>query len=300
MGREGRRTQRTGGALAGVAGLAVALLVAGCSGVNHLREAQLAFNEASTLDNQHRLGLGADARAIEVGDRPDTPVPASAALTATTAIQGGYAATLLSLEKIPKEDTKRLRADRLWGVKLTLEALAQWRLGRYDDALRTAAQALGNEGAQLFPRDAAVLTALPGLINTDIAYQKIRTWKRDPKTPCRTSDGAEIADLVACVEGRLVGPRGAVSDLGAARRKVDPGHPVNVYLIQSQLGAYRNYQVAFQEVNRRSPAADDPARGAAQCSLRDLRILLESLDEDTRVVRDWKDKFGLDPSKCQD
>jgi tetratricopeptide (TPR) repeat protein len=228
--------------------ITIALLVglaAGCASINHLREAQDAFNQAAATENALRF---------------DTK--ASDAAAGLIAVRSGYASALLSLEKL--EDSKeqaQLRNDGLWGTALTLKALTQWRLGQFDKAIATADQAKQNAGDQVYPRDQAVMMALPGLVKTDQAYDKI----------------VRSNTTLVEVEGLLIGERGAVTDIQRARTQTDKDHPVQVYLLQAQLAAYRNYQVALDRLkNHATVSATDPARVQANAQLKELRRLLKA------------------------
>jgi len=241
-----------------------ALLAASCVSVNHLREAQETFNQAAAAENALRL----DSK------------PADAVATSGS-VRSGYASALLSLEKLEPDDQQKLRADGLWGTTLTLKALAQWRLGLYDKALETARDAQKNAGDQLYPRDRTVLIALPGLIKTDQGFNK-------------TLSKAPLAD----VEALLIGDNGAVTDLETARNTVDKGHPIQLYLIQAQLAAYRNYQVALDLLkNHATVPANDPARTNANAQLKQLNQLLQaqkSGDAGDKLVEYWVELCALD------
>jgi hypothetical protein len=217
------------------------IITVGCAGVNRLREAQDVFNQTAAAENSVRFDFN----------------PADAAANLAS-VRSGYASALLSLNKIEAEDVKSLQQDGLWGTALTLKALCQWRLGLFSEAIITTEDAQKNAGDQIYPRDRAVLAALPGLIKTDQAYNKIIAKK--PLT--------EVNEL-------LTGERGAVSDIQRARGIVDGKHPVQIYLIQAQLAAYRNFTVAQDRLNNGStvPAAD-PVRIAANKQLKELNDLL--------------------------
>lgn len=227
--------------------IAIAALVglaSGCASINHLREAQDAFNQAAASDNALRF----DSKASD-------------AAAAIIAVRSGYASALLSLEKLESSKQQaELRNNGLWGTALTLKALTQWRLGQFDKAVATADQARQNAGDQIYPRDQAVVTALPGLVKTDQAYDKI--FRQNT--------------TLTEVEGLLIGERGAVADIQRARAQTDKDHPVQVYLVQAQLAAYRNYQVALDRLkNHATVAATDPARTNANGQLKDLSRLLK-------------------------
>lgn len=227
-------------------GISIALLLtlaAGCASVNRLREAQDAFNQAAAAENALRF----DAKPSD-------------AIGGLVSVRSGYASALLSLGKLAhSKDEAQLRKDGLWGTALTLKALSQWRLGQFDQAIATAQLARETAGSQIYPRDLALITALPGLVKTDQAYDKA----------LRTNT------TLAEVEGLLIGERGAVANIQSARGQVDKDHPVQVYLIQAQLAAYRNFQVAFDYLKQHQETvpATHPARAAANEQLKELRRL---------------------------
>jgi hypothetical protein len=250
-------------------GLSIAVLVAlatGCADVNRLREAQDSFNQAAASENALRFDTkSADATASLASAR------------------SGYASALLSLEKLENSKGRtQLRNDGLWGTALTLKALTQWRLGQFDKAIATAELARQNAGDQMYPRDLAMITALPGLVKTDQAYDKIlRT-----NTPL-----SDITDL-------LVGDHGAVADIQNARGRIDRDHPVQVYLLQAQLAAYRNFQVALdRRQNHATVSTNNPAFADANAQLKELNRLLKMQNAGTSgqdLVDYWRQLCGLD------
>ena len=251
-------------------GVSIAVLVAlaaGCADVNRLREAQDSFNQAAATENALRF----DTKATD------------ASTTGLASVRSGYASALLSLEKLENsKDRTQLRNDGLWGTALTLKALTQWRLGQFDKAIATAELARQSAGDQMYPRDLAVITALPGLVKTDQAYDKIlRT-----NTPL-----SDIKDL-------LVGDRGAVADIQNARGKVDRDHPVQVYLVQAQLAAYRNFQVALdRRQNHATVPPNDPALANANAQVKELNRLLKlqgAGDSGQKLVEYWVELCALD------
>jgi hypothetical protein len=239
-------------------------VIAGCTGINRLHEAQNAFNQAAALENTIQLETSQDA---------------SGAVKALS-IRSGYTDALMSLEKIESKDIQKLKQDGLLGSLLTLKALAQWRLGLYDKALATAAEAKKAED-QLYPRDRCLLEALPGLIKIDQAYQKIE------------KGGSKLEE----VKFLLTGDRGAVKDLDSARGLVNKDHSVQIYLIQSQLSAYRNLYIAYIRLNNGKPIEEDnPARKDAEKQLMDLKSLLaQNMDKEAanRLINDWNQKLHI-------
>ena len=258
--------------------LAVGLaLPVGCGGVNQLREAQSAFNEAAALENSLRF----DPERLVQAD-------GSATVGGLASVQSGYAAALHSLEALDSNEEQALKHEKLWGVALTLKALTYWRLGRHDEALDTAATVNAEASDQLFPRDAAVVRALPGLVKTDLAYQYT--------VETATLDAVAKANSLAKVKGYLLGNEGAQGDLKAALAKVDAEHPVRVYLLQAKLATYRNLRVAYQKLDDETNLPME-AKTQAAADLKGLNSLLRKLgagEARERIVTTWSRLLNLD------
>jgi hypothetical protein len=283
-------------------------VIAGCQSVNHLRDAQEAFHRAAALENKLRYAANDPNSLLKT--------EASETLAEVGSVQSSYAAALMSLENV---DETTLKQDRLWGSALTLKALTQWRLGRYADALSTAETAKANAN-QLFPRDAAVVEALPGLIKIDFAYARIRQMKPLLKKTADISS-AELEKknkaivqenepiLIKEIKPRLVGDTGeaegsAVQDLQRARAQVEPDHPVHVYLLQAQLAAFRNYAAAYAQCYGVALPTDDPAQKVAAWNLWELQELLQTIYGDhypgsdgQRLIAHWETTYTLKAKK---
>ncbi|HVR35807.1 MAG TPA: hypothetical protein VMS21_08145 [Methylomirabilota bacterium] len=259
------------GTLSALAGILAIVAATGCVSVNHLRDAQESFNQAAAAENALRL-------------ESTTPIDASGGgtLAAWSSARNGYASALLSLEKLEAADRQRLRQDGLWGTALTLKALSQWRLGHFDGALATAVEARETAADQIYPRDQALLWALPGLIKTDQAYHKILRGNSLPE-----------------VEALLIGANGAISDIQSARKLAETDHPVHQYLLQAKLAAYRNFQVALDRLqNHATVPVDHSARVEANADLKELDRLLKARNTGTdggNLVEYWATLCALDP-----
>jgi hypothetical protein len=241
---------------------------------NRLREAQEAFNQAATAETQLQFDV----------ELPEGPVQGQ--LARNTTIQNGYASALLSLGKIEQQDVERLKSDKLWGNVLALKALAQWKLGLLDQARQTAAEAQQAGGDQLLPRDQALLLALPGLIKVDEAFAALQ---RLPAEPSATQRAAALQNVQLLVSD-------AVSGIDKGRVAAGAAHPVQVYLIQAELAAFRNLQFAQETLGEGDDRALPAARRAeVQRLLKDLKCQTERLKAPSSIVSYWAGRLTLTP-----
>jgi hypothetical protein len=263
--------------------LALVFAVAGigCAQINHLREAQDAFNQAAHSENALRFN----------------PVPHIEAASLSAAARTGYASVLVSLDRLDPQEISRLKGDKLWGNVLALKALTQWRLRLYPQAKKTATAALELPGDELHPRDRTLMTALPALIRIDQVHHFISLRE--------INENEEISknDFDANIRTPLLN---AVTILDGARKLVAPDEPVQIYLIQAQLAAYRNLKIGYRKF---SPEGRDSVPGAlkneAQDRLQDLSdVLLATIgsgNERSNLLLYWHKLTGLNApdNKCQ-
>jgi hypothetical protein len=247
----------------------------GCgTSVNRLREAQEAFNQAATAETQLQFD-------VEI---PEGPVQGQ--LARNTTIQNGYASALLSLGKIEQQDVERLKSDKLWGNVLALKALAQWKLGLLDQARQTAAEAQQAGADQLLPRDQALLLALPGLIKVDEAFAALQRLPAEPSAAQRAAALQNVQLLVS----------DAVSAIDKGRVAAGAAHPVQVYLIQAELAAFRNLQFAQETLGEGDDRALPAARRAeVQRLLKELKCQTERLKAPPSIVSYWAGRLTLTP-----
>jgi len=258
-------------------------LLAGCQSINRLREAQDAFSQGATLDL--KTAFPPDAQVNESVGTEQVSQWASA--------RNYYASALLSLERIDPKDEKTLRDEKLWGTKLTLEALCHWKLGNYDKALKIARDAQSTD--QLFPRDKAVIQALPGLVMIDYAYD-LRPQAEAAKHENR---GQDLTNIVSKIEQLTVSSGGAVDVIEAARAPhiVDSNHPVHVYLIQAQLAAYRDFRKGYELLEQTGVPPSHPAHIRAQAQLNDLAKRVGPTGQ--ALVNRWAGLDNLTPPQPQ-
>ena len=253
----------------------------GCTRINHLREAQDAFNQAAHAENALRFN----------------PVPNTEAASLSAAARTGYASVLVSLDRLDPLEISSLKGDKLWGNVLALKALTQWRLRLYPQAKNTATAALELPGEALHPRDRTLMTALPALIRIDQVHHFIALREKN--------ENEEISknDFDVNIRTPLLN---AATILDEARGLVAPDEPIQIYLIQAQLAAYRNLKTGYRKF---SPEGRDSVPSAlkneAQARLQDLSdVLLATIgsgDERSNLLLYWHKLIGLNApnNKCQ-
>jgi hypothetical protein len=261
--------------------LVFTIALIGCAQINHLREAQDAFNQASHAENALRFN----------------PVPNSESASLSAAARTGYASVLVSLDRLDPQEVNRLKQDKLWGNVLALKALTQWRLRLYPQAKKTADAALQLPGDELHPRDRTLMTALPALIRIDQVHHFISLREiKDNEAMSKNNFDANIGTPLL----------NATSILDKAGRLVAPDEPVQIYLIQAQLAAYRNLKIGYRKFR---PEGRDSVptvlKNDAQDRLQDLSdVLLATIGpgkERSSLLLYWHKLMGLNApdNKCQ-
>lgn len=276
--------------------LGLLLALPACQSTNRLREAQDAFNAAATLDNRSQLAelrLSSAPGTLPAGWNQSPGAKLDGEVVGAASSRAGYAASLLSLQNLSSDDVSKLKEDKLWGTALTLKALAQWRLGQFDDALNTVREAEKSASGQIYPRDAALLTALPGLIEIDYACAQLPAFKANP---------TNATGVLDTWRRRLVAPKStppsAIEQLRQARSQAGVEGELAIYLTLSQLAAYRNFNEYYKTATGSTPPVTDPAREEAGYALFELDQLIAQQNggqAGTDLVNSWKNRYVIAP-----
>lgn len=262
----------------GVSWLLLALLPGcGTSHLQDLRTAQDVFNRAADAENRQRLA------------GPEGLIDLAEA-------SSGYRVTAETVGALldAAETREALRSDNLLCTAYTLRALSLWRLEDHDGALRAARMAGGEElggvactpdgrAASIPPRERALLAAMPALVRIEQANALRGNGE------ARVEEFARIETLIG----------DAREDLRAARATVSGNHPVQVYLLASELAAIRGWHsgVAAEELTGdRRREARRQATEAARATLSEYAAVLcdrqgRLWDED---LQPWVRIFGFD------
>jgi hypothetical protein len=207
--------------------LLVLLLLAACS-ARRIREAQDAFNQAATAEQQ-----------IEA-----MPTAGVEGLRGSSSAASGYAVALGLLDEELTQNEAALRQEDLLGTALVLKALCLWRieaLTHDTDGASPPSQMSSDEfaaieakasqaGVVLGTRDRVLLAALPGLREHDRAL--------------RAADYATASRFF----------RSAFTVMGSALDTVKPppNHPVRAYIRLAQMRTLRAWLAANYAMNGRN------------------------------------------------
>jgi len=200
--------------------LAALAFLGGCvENAKTIRDAQAEFSRAATVENRSLL-------ASEQGVAASTEASTDYRMAATT------------LQKLIAEKGGDLKKNNLLCTAMIIEALSWWRLGDDDAAMKVANESStcsdsSNAAGSQPTRDVALFQALPGLIRIDQANQKLAK---------PTQNGVPFDDVMQLLTD-------ANNILQTARNQVGVGHPLQLYLIQSQLAIVRNWQDAIYKKN---------------------------------------------------
>jgi len=274
----------------------VLCLPSGCltiSSVNHLRQAQETFNKAASIENQSRFDPKKETEL-------NANIKSSEGLTSA---QSGYAAALVILRRMPDEEKEALKKEKLMGVKLTLEGLVLWRLGKYKEALDITDQVERDAKGQIYPRDSIIIRALPDLIKIDLAKTMIQEAEYSNNEEKKKVLNKVVPLLVEMDTTKASRHWSAVQHIKAIRQKLNKTHPIHSYLIQAQLAAYRNYKVAFTSISDSSHKFvpdDDKYKKEASYNLKDLEVLITKLEKpeiSAKLKRYWAIRCNIKPEE---
>ena len=228
--------------------LFLAFVLGGCTHVNYLRDAQSAFNDAATAENQLRYRPAVLTPAVSNTAAGGSADFSESVLSAAV----GYATVIATIESLEDDAqaTQKLEEDQLYGHALVLKALALWRLDRNDEAVKVSRHAVAT--GDLAPRDAALMSAMPGLVKNDQVFAYLGRVGTFTCTHGTTTSGRMVCNDE--FRENVVIPLGeAICETNAARGSVVAGHPVRKYLALSTLAAIKNAATACEKTRGLGP-----------------------------------------------
>lgn len=158
------------------------IFIANCSYLGEYQKAQTYFNIAVEADNRQKFLTEDPARDM----------------ASLSNIHTNYTLAYKYISQTISKNSKKLKADGLFGGALTIKALCEWKLRKYDSALMTSQEALSYLRAEagVPNRDLALMIAMPGLIKADQAYaHTMPLMIIDPKYQSDLNSGNISVDL---------------------------------------------------------------------------------------------------------
>lgn len=218
-------------------------LCCSCAQLNYLDQAQNAFNQGASLETN--LSFGEPAL---LGQPSAAGSQAMSLATPDLCYRLAYA----QVNKALLQDSK-LKADGVLVNAHSLRALSAWKLGLYAQATESALAAkiaLQDSDVPL-PREAAMMTALEGLIQADQAFVAVQKFKLDNQTRSTSPNASEALTLMANIrkqyEADITNSSGtgkidkALSTLDKAKLEVAGRADIQIYFIMSQLAALKTW-----------------------------------------------------------
>jgi len=206
--------------------LFLAVLVIGFSSCSpHLKyfeTAQAAFNQAAEAENTLKLDPGAG---IAISAESQYRIARTYIMKAMGDIK----------DKKETHDKTNLSKDGLLLNAYTIKGLSEWKLGMYQAALNTAGDCemtFKNNASVQNQRDFVVMMCLEALVYNDSIEAYIRTLNE--KTPRK--------ELTAIDKDAMVNLMKAFKIINDQRSKLDDSHPVQRYLLISQLSIAKNWK----------------------------------------------------------
>lgn len=232
-------------------GLLVLIASSSCKHLVHLDRAQDAFNQGATLENSQRFNPSAT---LESADNPAAIRQLSEQNLVSGSPEVYYNLAYSELNKA-LQSKNRLEKDSVLPSALTLRALTEWKLGKPQEAIATADEALramDNTGIEL-PRDKAVMTAMRGLVATDLAFQAMQELERIKDNQIEgnaagSGPKAVYQNAKSLYQNRIWGPQENEGNIRLALNRIEsaaaiPGdnHPVQGYLVLSQISGLKTW-----------------------------------------------------------
>jgi hypothetical protein len=193
------------------------LSVPGCTSGGSGATVQRAHDRALEIESPERFFSSILAKAT---GKPDTDKISPVA-------REQYLTIIAESENRSKSERTSLRNEGLLGNDLVIRALAEWRLGRLDDALVSIKEARATGQEAVSARDRALAAALDGVVQLDKAINLME------------NDGSfrEVFEVIA-------GPGGAWDMLGQARVEASRTDGIFVELLKTRLAAYKVLKTA--------------------------------------------------------
>jgi hypothetical protein len=205
---------------------AIALITAGCTSGGSGGTAQKAHNQALQNEPPEEFftAILSEAKGVP-NPKQMSPV-----------VRKHYLTVIADSENRSQNEQTRLRNQGLLGNDYVLRALAEWRLGRLDDALVSQKKARATGQQAVTARDRALAVAMDGVVQVHKAIDLSK------------ADGSyrEVYDLIA-------GPTGAWAMLGQARVEASRTDGIFDSILETRLASFK----VLKDAHDKLPAGSD-------------------------------------------
>lgn len=232
--------------------------ISSCAHLLDFDAAQSAFSKGAELETRQLFAsniINTEGNAIDISQSVQKEMTD---ITPDFYYARAYAAINRSIKK-----NGELKKDDLLGNALALKALCEWKLKKYGEARLTAQKANFALLEQTTPsvRDKAVMTALEGFIENDLAYNALNDIQNniDDKLSGGALEGLEAAQLyddIKAFYGKYIHKEDksanidkAIKIIQSAIDQTPANHPLQVYLVMSQLVCMKNWSDALNATN---------------------------------------------------
>lgn len=155
--------------------LVLTLIISSCQAPEAYRKAAEAFSQGAELETRAFFSEGNRAIPDEMITL-DTFYRASAPADKNKTAQEYYRNALQQIDKA-LGGAAQLKKNNMLDNALTIKSLTSWRMDQYEQALANAAEAesllINDRDGKEDVRDFAIVQAMPGLVNMDIAYSAL-------------------------------------------------------------------------------------------------------------------------------
>ncbi|MCB0639187.1 MAG: hypothetical protein KDC54_21315 [Lewinella sp.] len=298
--------------------LMVCLLLASCEAPKAYQQALEAFSQGATLELQQQLAA-AESAPPEGMIQLEALYSPSQAVDASRTPATYYGAALAAAETALRGEDQ-LRKHQMLDNTYAIQALTQWKLSQFAEALASAEMAepllMDDQGGENDQRDLAMVRALPGLINLDQAFTRLQQVRLLAAGVEQARAGGETArrELYQQIKAAY---QEAVTDESAGATSINRGlallkrsaelsnadEPVLIYLVNARLAGLDTWGDMLQEVfmasRRLSVSQFLPNEGewiagernrynlAVAATLEELANLM-GVGEDNAVYQFWK------------
>jgi hypothetical protein len=248
----------------------LALVLGGCATGDFVRAAHVSLDRAARVEPTSAFFAPILARAK---GEPAPPPPSWQA-------RQHYLAVVFNLERLPPEAENTLRRNGTLGDAFVLKTLAQWRIGRIDDARASALRARASGQEAIDAQHRALFRAFEGVLKLHAAYDAV-------------AEGKPLQDVETIVSGE----NGVWRTLASARTELTRGDPLQRELILARLAAFK----VLRDARRSRPESETTSseewrrlQAEARIELADLAALpTDRPTSHAAVVRQWEALCGL-------